>query len=118
MTELSYETFFAALAGNRRLEILQFLLSNGKQSVTSIAEGTGIEQSAVSHNLSQLLACEFVHVEVDGKNRLYTINKETIVPMLKLVERHISKYCSGTCQFCCKASDKQPEKQTAEASAA
>lgn len=102
MTELSYDSFFATLSGNRRLEILQFLQRAGHQSVTDIAAGTGIEQSAVSHSLNKLLACEFVHIEVSGKHRYYSLNEETIVPLLGLIDRHIAKFCTGTCACCVK----------------
>jgi DNA-binding transcriptional ArsR family regulator len=100
MTEISYDTFFATLSGNRRLEILQYLKTSGPKNVTDIAIGTDIEQSAVSHNLNKLLACEFVHVEVRGKQRFYSLNEETIVPLLQLVDRHIETFCIGKCHCC------------------
>lgn len=100
MTKLSYDSFFATLSGNRRLEILHFLQRAGHQSVNDIAAGTGIEQSAVSHSLNKLLACEFVHIEVDGKYRYYSLNEETIVPLLAIIDRHIAKFCSGACKCC------------------
>ncbi len=97
MTKTSYERFFTALSGNRRLEILQYLQKSGPKSVNDIASGTGIEQSAVSHNLKLLLECEFVHIEVRGKNRFYWLNEDTIVPLLKLIDKHIERFCNGKC---------------------
>ena len=100
MNETSYEIFFTALSGNRRLDIIQFLKKVGSSSVTDIASGTGIEQSAVSHNLSKLLACKFVHIENLGKQRIYSLNTDTIVPLLQLVDQHIKIFCSGSCPCC------------------
>ena len=118
MTELSYDTFFATLSGNRRLEILHFLQRADHQSVNDIAAGTGIEQSAVSHSLNKLLACEFVHIEVDGKFRYYSLNDETIVPLLALIDRHIAKFCTGVCECCSKkgCSEKNAPTETSPSS--
>lgn len=109
MTVKSYESFFSALAGNRRLEILLFLRKNGHKNVSQIAEGTGIEQSAVSHNLSKLLVCEFVHIEVRGKERYYSLNEETIVPLLQLIDQHIATFCTGTCACCTPSHSLRPK---------
>lgn len=100
MTNTSYETFFATLSGNSRLDILKYLQKNGSQSVTEISNGTGIEQSAVSHNLNKLLTCQFVHIEARGKHRYYTLNEETIVPLLRLIDQHVAKFCDGKCSSC------------------
>ena len=102
MIKNTYESFFAALSGNRRLEIIQQLLLNSPQNVTEIAAATGIEQSMVSRNLSQLLACEFVHLEVRGKHRYYSLNEETVVQLFKLIDRHIEKFCLNKCGCCVK----------------
>lgn len=100
MTNKSYETFFAVLSGQRRLEILKYLQTAGPQSVTDIAAGTRLEQSAVSHALNKLLSCEFVHIEIRGKHRVYSLNKDTIVPLLRLIDKHIEIFCSSACCDC------------------
>lgn len=100
MTEVSYKEFFATLSGDKRLEILQYLKESGAKNVSEIAEGTSQEQSAVSHSLKKLLGCQCVHVEVRGRNRLYTLNSETIVPLLKLADQHIQNFCKNDCQHC------------------
>jgi len=100
MSKVTYKEFFATLSGNSRLQILQYLQANGARNVSEIASATGQEQSAVSHNLNKLLKCECVHIEVRGKNRYYSLNDETIVPMLKLVDQHIQNFCQGECKQC------------------
>jgi DNA-binding transcriptional ArsR family regulator len=100
MTEVSYKEFFATLSGDKRLEILQYLKDSGAKNVSEIAEGTEQEQSAVSHSLKRLLSCQCVHVEIRGKNRVYSLNSETIIPILKLVDQHIQSYCKEQCQHC------------------
>lgn len=100
MSHISYKQFFATLSGDSRLDILQYLKLHGSQNVSQIAEGTGQEQSAVSHNLKKLLTCNCVHIEVQGKNRYYSLNDDTIVPLLQLADQHIQNYCNAGCTRC------------------
>jgi DNA-binding transcriptional ArsR family regulator len=103
MKDISYKQFFATLSGDSRLEIIEYLKQHGSRNVSEIAIGTGQEQSAVSHNLKSLHQCECVHVEVRGKSRYYSLNEETIVPLLELADQHIQKYCHADCQYCSSA---------------
>lgn len=100
MTHISYKQFFATLSGDSRLEILEYLKLRGEQSVSQITQGTGQEQSAVSHNLKKLLACNCVTMTVKGKNRCYSLNKETVMPLFQLADRHIENYCTSECSAC------------------
>lgn len=100
MTHISYKQFFATLSGDSRLEILQYLKENGPQNVSMIAEATGQEQSAVSHNLKKLLVCNCVRMEIQGKNRYYSLNEETVVPLLQLADQHIQNNCNVACNQC------------------
>lgn len=100
MTKVTYNSFFSALASERRLDILQFLHKSGSSSVSEIADGTGIEQSAVSHSLRALLGCQLVHIKAEGRQRIYSLNDKTIEPILALVDKHIATYCDGECECC------------------
>jgi len=94
--------FFNTLANKTRLKIL-YTLRNGEKSVNDIVKETGFEQSLVSHNLKLLRDCCFVEVNIRGKQRIYTLNKSTIVPVFELADKHISTYCgddSHQCRVC------------------
>lgn len=93
----SFDHFFTTLGNKQRVRILQLLVKNGSLSVTAIAEGLKIEQSAVSHSLKQLLLCHFVTVKQDGKERIYTINEDTVKPLFEQIEKHVEKYCIKGC---------------------
>tara|TARA_Y100000310_G_scaffold130175_1_gene129373 strand:- start:14396 stop:14629 length:234 start_codon:yes stop_codon:yes gene_type:complete len=66
-------------------------------NVSTIARKTKEEQSAVSHNLRKLTDCHVLDVKKVGKERIYSLNKDTVIPILKLVERHVTKQCPGDC---------------------
>ena len=90
--------FFLTLANPTRLAALENLMDK-QMNVTQLAETLGQEQSMVSHNLRPLVQCRFVHVERKGRERLYSINHETIDPLFKVIENHAVNYCptGGKC---------------------
>jgi len=90
--------FFSTLSTPTRLGILE-LLRDGPRNVTEISEALNQEQSMISHNLKPLTRCGFVFVQRKGKERIYSVNKETMEPMFKLIDNHMKKYCpkNGGC---------------------
>ena len=80
-----------------RLQIIEELRKK-PMSVGEICEQVGEEQSKISHNLKKLYECNFLDVKQDGKKRIYSLNKETIVPLLELVEKHVRTYCCDGCK--------------------
>lgn len=84
--------FFSTLANPTRLAILE-LLKNGSKNVTEIADVLNQEQSMISHNLKPLIRCGFVFVERKWKERIYSLNEETMKPMFAIIEKHTDTYC-------------------------
>jgi DNA-binding transcriptional ArsR family regulator len=93
---MSYERFFEVFANRTRLKIIESLLKSDK-NVTEIYEDINEEQSTVSHNLRILFECNFITKQRQGKNIIYSINKETIRPMLEIVNKHVTKFCKNNC---------------------
>ena len=96
MKNSSYNNFFSNFASPAKFGIIM-ALKDGPLSVTEIAEKVGGEQSAVSHNLAKLGACRILNVRKEGKQRIYALNKETVMPMLQIVERHVKRNCKVRC---------------------
>lgn len=88
----SYNSFFSNFSNKTNLEIIS-VLRTGPSNVKGLVEKTGQEQSAVSHNMKKMLDCRIVDVKRNGKERIYSLNKDTVLPILKLVEVHVSKNC-------------------------
>lgn len=87
-----YKIFFETLSNKIRWEIVH-LLQDGQEKATEIAKKLGYEQSLVSHHLKRLETCGFVVVEQKGKERQYRLNEETIKPLLRLMDKHINRFC-------------------------
>jgi DNA-binding transcriptional ArsR family regulator len=67
-------------------------------NVTALTTKTKLEQSKISHALKRMYECKIVDVKRDGKQRIYALNKETIVPILNIVDKH----AKGMCPYCMK----------------
>jgi len=91
--------FFSTMANPTRLAALEHLRC-GPLNVSQLAEALKEEQSMISHNLRPLVICRFVDVERRGKERVYTLNGETVEALFSIVEDHAKRYCptGGHCQ--------------------
>ena len=92
----SYNLFFETISPKIRVSILE-LLKNKPMSVNEIASALKEEQSKISHNLKRLTDCHLLDVRQEGKKRIYSLNKETMLPLMKLVEKHVKKFCCKEC---------------------
>ena len=97
MNNSTYHIFFNNLANPLRIKII-ISLRNKEKNVTEISKELGVEQSKISHALRNLKSCRIVDVKQKGKERIYFLNKKTIVPMLKLIDKHAKSFCD--CKNC------------------
>ncbi len=93
----SYNLFFETISTKVRMAIL-CLLREKPMSVSEICSALGEEQSKISHNLKRLVECHVLEAKQKGKQRFYSLNKDTLLPILDLVEKHVQKYCGGECR--------------------
>ena len=91
-----YYKFFGNLANPIKIKIINELKMKSL-TVSELTTKTNEEQSKISHSLANLRACSIVEVKKDGKNRIYSLNKKTILPILKILNKHKTRYCKGEC---------------------
>jgi DNA-binding transcriptional ArsR family regulator len=97
MNKSAYHVFFTNLANPLKIEIIT-ALKDKVSSVGELSEKLNVEQSKISHALALLKKCKIVNMEQSGKKRIYSLNKETILPMLKLIDKHSKENCE--CAVC------------------
>ena len=90
-----YALLFQALAAPSRMQILQLLRQKGSMNVSEIERDSGLEQTQISHNLRCLAFCGLVRVIRDGKTRVYSINEETMGPLLEIADNHLRKHAQN-----------------------
>ncbi|MBN1376976.1 winged helix-turn-helix transcriptional regulator [Candidatus Woesearchaeota archaeon] len=99
MKNTSYHNFFMNFANKTKLDII-LALKEKPLSVNEISEKINEEQSKVSHNLKALKTCHILDMERKGKKRIYSLNKETALAILNIVEKHVKKNCPFRCEKC------------------
>lgn len=87
----TYHIFFRNLANPIKTKIIT-ALKEKESSVNELSKKLKIEQSKLSHALSSLRCCNLVLVKQKGKNRIYSLNKKTIIPILKIIDKHKCTY--------------------------
>jgi DNA-binding transcriptional ArsR family regulator len=88
----AYALFFGTLTSKHRLKIINALRKK-PMNVSELMNKLKLEQTVISHNLKRLKSCGFVNIEKKGKYRLYSLNQDTIVPLMKSIDKHMSKFC-------------------------
>jgi DNA-binding transcriptional ArsR family regulator len=87
-----YYMFFGNLANPLKIEIISQLKIK-PMSVLELGKKLDAEQSKISHALTSLRHCSIVNVKQEGKKRIYCLNRETILPMLEIIDKHEKKFC-------------------------
>lgn len=101
MKNSTYHVFFSNLANPLRISIIE-ALKEKQMNVSELTSKLKVEQSKISHALTNLKRCNLVEVEAVGKTRVYKLNRKTIVPILDLIDNHAKKSCCNCCNKCTK----------------
>ncbi|MBS3099496.1 winged helix-turn-helix transcriptional regulator [Candidatus Pacearchaeota archaeon] len=88
----AYKIFFGTLVSESRLKIIN-LLRRREKSVSEIVEMLKLPQPTISHDLARLKKCGFVKVKTVKNFRRYSLNDETIEPLMNLIDYHMEQYC-------------------------
>ncbi len=90
----AYHVFFKNLANPLKTKIVE-ALKQKPLSVSELIDKIDVEQSKLSHALMNLRKCHIVNAKQTGKQRIYSLNKKTIVPILKIIDKHRTNFCPG-----------------------
>ena len=94
MNKKTYHIFFSRLSNPVRIEIISALREK-EMSVNELCKKLKIEQSKLSHALGSLRCCNIVQSKVEGKKRIYYLNRDTILPILKIIDKHEKTFCKN-----------------------
>ncbi|VVB83856.1 Bacterial regulatory protein, arsR family [uncultured archaeon] len=100
----NYNIFFTNLANPLKIGIILSLRVKEK-NVSELVEDLEVEQSKISHALQSLKSCNIVNMKQKGKERVYSLNKDTILPILELIDKHAAIHCK--CSSCMKGCDRR-----------
>lgn len=97
MNNSTYHIFFRNLANPLKISIIS-ALKEKESSVSELSRKLKVEQSKISHALALLKRCRLVNSQKEGKQRIYSLNKKTIIPILKIIDEHAKSFCN--CKKC------------------
>lgn len=83
-------SLFRVFGDSTRLQILMEL-SGKKKNVTDLKEALGMEQSAVSHQLTVLRNMKLVKATRDGKNMIYSLADDHVESILEIGLEHVNE---------------------------
>ncbi len=89
-----YHLFFKNLANPLKIKIIT-KLKEKPLAVKNLAKELNEEQSKISHALYLLKHCSIVNSKEKGRTRIYKLNKKTILPILKIIDKHRIQFCKG-----------------------
>ena len=74
---------FTMLQDENRQQMLMLLFDNRSMTVSELTNNLNLSRPAVSHHLKLLLDCGLIKVVKNGKERIYSLNMDRAVTLLK-----------------------------------
>jgi len=94
--------FFKAMGEPARVQILNYLMLNGRSDIGSITENMPQDRSVVSRHLNQMLEVGILCCEKETRHMYYSINAQTFIEKLEKFLMQIKKSISVCCPpDCC-----------------
>lgn len=88
----SVALLFRVLSNEVRLRLVESL-AEGEKNVSDLCSVLGQEQTRVSHELRCLLVCGLVEYRREGRQMIYSLNRDTVLPILKAADKHATQFC-------------------------
>jgi DNA-binding transcriptional ArsR family regulator len=94
--------FFKTLGEPVRIQILSYLMMNGRSDIGAITENMTQDRSVVSRHLNQMLAVGMLCCEKETRHRYYSINAQVFIDKMERFLTQIKKSISVCCPpDCC-----------------
>jgi len=94
--------FFKTLSEPVRLELLKFLILNGRSNIGTIAEGMPQDRSVVSRHLNLMHESGILNCEKETRHMFYEINGTHFISKLEYITGLIKQCMETCCPSCCK----------------
>lgn len=94
--------FFKTLSEPARIQILSYLILNGRSDISSITENMPQDRSVVSRHLNQMHAIGMLCCEKETRHMYYSIDAQVFIDKLERFLSQIKKCFSECCPpDCC-----------------
>ena len=94
--------FFKTLSEPVRVDILRFLMLNGRSDIGSIADHMPQDRSVVSRHLNLMHDTGILDCQKETRHVYYEINGRAFIDKLQSITQKIQKCMEVCCPDCCK----------------
>jgi DNA-binding transcriptional ArsR family regulator len=100
LVEVFDSKFFKTLSEPVRVEILKFIMLNGRADIGTIAEHMPQDRSVVSRHLNLMNEVGILTCEKESRHMFYEINAHTFLNKLENIAKQIKKCMEECCPSC------------------
>ena len=94
--------FFKTLGEPVRVQILKYLMLNGRSDIQTIAENMPQDRSVVSRHLNLMQEAGILICEKENRHMFYDVNGQQFLEKLVDITEKIRKCMKECCPDCCK----------------
>ena len=94
--------FFKTLAEPVRVQILKFIMLNGRADIGTIAENMPQDRSVISRHLNLMQEAGILISEKENRHVFYNVNGQPFLEKLVDITEKIRKCMKECCPDCCK----------------
>ena len=94
--------FFKTLSEPVRVQILKFLMLNGRADIQTIAENMPQDRSVVSRHLNLMQEAGVLSCQKENRHVFYNVNGQPFLEKLVDITEKIRKCVKECCPDCCK----------------
>ncbi len=94
--------FFKTLSEPVRLDILRFLMLNGRSDIGTIADHMPQDRSVISRHLNLMHESGILNCTKETRYVYYEINGKAFIDKLETITRQIRECMHACCPDCCK----------------
>ena len=102
LVEVLDSKFFKTLSEPVRVQILKFLMLNGRADIGSIAEHMPQDRSVISRHLNLMQEAGILISEKESRHVFYGVNGQRFLEKLTDITQKINKCMKECCPDCCK----------------
>jgi DNA-binding transcriptional ArsR family regulator len=101
LVEVLDSKFFKTLSEPVRVQILKFLMLNGRADIGSIAENMPQDRSVISRHLNLMQEAGILISEKESRHVIYSVNGQPFLEKLVDITAKINKCMKECCPDCC-----------------
>lgn len=102
LVEILDSLFFKTLSEPVRVQLLKFLLVNGRSDIGTIAEQMPQDRSVISRHLNLMQSAGILTCEKESRHIYYAINAETFLEKVESIAEKLRVCMEVCCPDCCR----------------